>query len=44
MALKSDFASNEVFIIMKYFDIKQQNKIKDEDFLYDLKECLVKTP
>lgn len=38
--MKNDFGSNEIFIIMKYFDIKQLNKIKNEDFLFDLKECL----
>ncbi|CAD8192299.1 unnamed protein product [Paramecium pentaurelia] len=40
MAMKNNFGSNEIFIIMKYFDIKQLNKVKDEDFLFDLKECL----
>lgn len=40
MSMKGEFGSNEIFIIMKYFDIKQLNKVKTEDFLFDLKECL----
>lgn len=34
------FGGNELFIIMKYFDLKGNNKVKVQDFIYDLKECM----
>ncbi|KAM3136011.1 hypothetical protein pb186bvf_011816 [Paramecium bursaria] len=40
---KRGFGQNEVFLLLKYFDVAQTNKLKYEEFLYDLKEMLDET-